>query len=149
MKIEDLMINDYIEIENIGIVKVNSIHRDSIEVLLLNNNGKFKSTNAIVITDFNKIKSISITEEFLLRNEFNKDTCNHYIHIGDTTIDPKINYIYFLENPYNTIYMYYANNDFCFDFSDNNMSLVLNNVHYVHELQHILRICNIKLNLQL
>lgn len=56
MKSEDLMLNNYIEIEGIGIAKINSISKDSIEILLLD--------NSITIVDLDKIKSISIKRRF-------------------------------------------------------------------------------------
>lgn len=119
MEAEDLMVNDYIEIKDIGIVKINSISKDSIEILLLD--------NTIVITDLDKIKPISLTKTFLLNNNF---SCNKHPYYKDRNFYElnKIvsdNILEFNISEKGTIYYIYL---------DANEIIISGKIKYIHEL---------------
>ena len=134
MKTEDLMLNDYVEIEGIGIAKVISITRSTIAL--------FSLDNSKVIIDIDKIKPISITKTFLLNNNF---SCNKHPYYKDRNfyeLNKVIsdNILEFNISEKDTIYYIHL---------DANEIIISGKIKYIHELQHILKMCRIKLDLQL
>ena len=127
MRATELMIGDWVEViqsDHLKFVQVGEIHRTSI----ITKPAEYEEEEI----DLQNIKSIPLTSKILEKNVFKKRNKYYYITIENK--DTRYCVEYDTESKKLTV---------------NNVWFVINEVRYVHELQHAMKLCGIDINIEL
>ena len=140
MKATDLMIGDWVIRKGVPEepMRVYDI-KTSVGTVYLDQDGRG------IIEKFENIEPIPLTSEILKKNEFKKNIYYYSSHSYETYLLPKqeifIGYHiikWFKEDDWTIIHNIHDDDDYGFDYDE------VITIQYVHELQHILKLCKIE-----